>query len=282
MIPTFNRKSSLARLLDSLRGLDWPSKEVIVVDNGSNDGTDRMVREQYPETRLITYDERRGHHFAAWKGAKSATGDCIAFLEDDIVVPSNWIKEMSVAFRDPQVAIAACTVRNDDGRIWRPVVQATCFGSRFRFIGSTGKTPVDIQYATESGTVLRREVLAVSLLDRGLTGDAWGESISFYTRSRRRGFRAVGVPRAFLLHYPRTSGGAKERFGKGQVRYNYDLYANMTYVYLKYQSPSILVLPLYAAYRVMFAVAHSMIQRSPVLLRYAIGGIFRGVVRAMS
>ena len=53
VIPTFNRIGSLPRALDSALNQTYQPSEIIVVDNGSSDGTTKLLREHYPSIRLL-------------------------------------------------------------------------------------------------------------------------------------------------------------------------------------------------------------------------------------
>jgi GT2 family glycosyltransferase len=87
VIPTFNRKRSLCRTLQALERQDHQSFEVLVVSDGSTDGTNDLVRERAERTRfplrLIT-QENAGPARARNRGIQEAHGDVIVFLDDDV------------------------------------------------------------------------------------------------------------------------------------------------------------------------------------------------------
>ncbi len=82
VIPTQNRRWSIARALDSVRAQTRMANEVIVVDDGSTDDTARFVEEAYPEVRLLR-QENRGVSAARNAGIGAAQGELIAFLDSD-------------------------------------------------------------------------------------------------------------------------------------------------------------------------------------------------------
>lgn len=94
IIPTFNRKSVLARALDSVLRQTWTELELIVIDDGSTDGTEEFVREWResadPE-RTLTYlkTENRGVSHARNRGAELARGEWVAFLDSD----DEWLED---------------------------------------------------------------------------------------------------------------------------------------------------------------------------------------------
>ena len=82
IIPTCNRVETLPRALDSVLAQTLSVDEVIVVDDGSTDGTADLFRASYPQVRLMQ-QPNRGVSAARNHGIRKATGDWIAFLDSD-------------------------------------------------------------------------------------------------------------------------------------------------------------------------------------------------------
>ena len=82
IIPSYNRNKLLKRALDSVLAQTRPADEIIVVDDGSSDGTDIMLKQQFP---LVNYlrTENRGVSAARNVGIQHARGDWIALLDSD-------------------------------------------------------------------------------------------------------------------------------------------------------------------------------------------------------
>jgi GT2 family glycosyltransferase len=80
---TYNRCDYLRRLLGSLQKLSYPSLEILVVDNHSEDGTDDVIPREFPQARYIRMETNRG---AASRnvGLTSARGEIVITLDDDI------------------------------------------------------------------------------------------------------------------------------------------------------------------------------------------------------
>ncbi len=105
VIPTYNRKALLRRCLEAALGQDYPDYEVIVVDDGSTDGTGEMVRREFPQVRYIRQEPNRGPAAARNRGIEAATGEIVAFTDDDCVVPRDWLTRLLEGFRRyPDVA----------------------------------------------------------------------------------------------------------------------------------------------------------------------------------
>ena len=92
IIPVFNRLKLIPRSMNSIINQTYPVNEIIVVDDGSNDGTYDMIKENFPQAILI-YQENRGVSSARNIGIKAANSKWIAFLDSDDEWMRNKIEE---------------------------------------------------------------------------------------------------------------------------------------------------------------------------------------------
>lgn len=94
VIPTYNRRSLLCRALDSVLNQTASPSEVIVVDDGSSDGTRDLIQKTYSSVSLIE-QENQGVSQARNRGIKEASGEWIAFLDSD----DEWLpQKLEIAF----------------------------------------------------------------------------------------------------------------------------------------------------------------------------------------
>jgi glycosyltransferase involved in cell wall biosynthesis len=82
IIPSYNRCHSMPRALDSVLAQTRPAEEIIVVDDGSDDGTAAMLARDYPELVCLV-QENRGVSAARNAGIRAARGDWIGLLDSD-------------------------------------------------------------------------------------------------------------------------------------------------------------------------------------------------------
>ena len=82
IIPTLNRINTLQRAIDSVIAQSFESIEIIVVDNGSSDGSVKMLKKYYPIVKLI-HEHKVGVSASRNKGIKYASNPWIAFLDSD-------------------------------------------------------------------------------------------------------------------------------------------------------------------------------------------------------
>lgn len=100
IIPTFNRRDTLCRALDSVLLQQGVSFEVIVIDDGSIDGTDQLIAEKYPQVSYF-YQENQGPAAARNRGIEKARGEWIAFLDsDDAWLPGKLEAQLEFMRRD--------------------------------------------------------------------------------------------------------------------------------------------------------------------------------------
>ena len=97
VVCSFNGSLTIRDLLDELLKLDYPDFEVIVVNDGSTDSTPKIASE-YP-FRLIT-TENRGLSNARNTGIDAATGEIIAFIDDDAYPDPHWLRFLALAFKE--------------------------------------------------------------------------------------------------------------------------------------------------------------------------------------
>ncbi len=98
VVPTYRRPDALRSTLAALLSVDYPPDryEVVVVDDGSGDDTADVVRELQRKSRVkLNYlaQENAGAATARNRGARSATGDLLVFIDDDIVVEPSHIRD---------------------------------------------------------------------------------------------------------------------------------------------------------------------------------------------
>ena len=82
IIPTYNRKETLKRAIQSVLIQSYTPYEIIIIDDGSNDGTKEWLKDNFPNVKYI-YQMNSGVSSARNKGIKFARGDWIALLDSD-------------------------------------------------------------------------------------------------------------------------------------------------------------------------------------------------------
>ncbi|MBF0528531.1 MAG: glycosyltransferase family 2 protein [Deltaproteobacteria bacterium] len=102
VIPNYNGAEVLTDCLASLTGQTLPVHEVILVDNGSSDGSVAMAEEVWPGIRIIQNGHNLGFASAVNAGIKAAAGQYVALLNNDVTVERDWLAEMKLVLEaDP-------------------------------------------------------------------------------------------------------------------------------------------------------------------------------------
>jgi GT2 family glycosyltransferase len=117
VIPTWNGRALLDVALASLERQTLAADEVIVVDNGSSDGTVEHVRSRWPSVTLVALPTNTGFAAAANRGIDRASGEVVALINNDIELHPDFLRELVGALEvDPGVASAAAKMLRFDDR----------------------------------------------------------------------------------------------------------------------------------------------------------------------
>lgn len=105
LIVNYNGKPYLEDLLRSLERQTHPSFEILVVDNGSTDGSAALVRQSFPQVRWIEAGENLGFAGGNNLGIREARGEYVALLNNDTVVDPRWLEALVEEARTgPEIA----------------------------------------------------------------------------------------------------------------------------------------------------------------------------------
>jgi len=105
LICTYNRSELLKKSISSVLTQDFPSNqyEIVVVDNNSNDETHNIVNELSAASEVdvkYVFEKRQGLSYARNLGIEHASGQIIAFIDDDALPDKDWLKEIFRTFED--------------------------------------------------------------------------------------------------------------------------------------------------------------------------------------
>jgi GT2 family glycosyltransferase len=230
IVLSWNGLAYLVDCLDAVLAQDHPDFEVIVVDNGSSDGSADFVGEQYPDVRLIRNDRNLGFAAGNNVGLRAATGGVLVLLNQDTVVRSGWLEALVRTFEDPTVGIAGCKAVYPDGTIQH--AGGIVHGARAETEHVGRSEPDDdhygnlreVDFVTGAALAISRAALTrVGLLDEGFY-PAYYEDVDWCYTAREAGFRVVYAPAAQLTHHEtpaaqRESHKHKYALHRGRVRF---------------------------------------------------------------
>lgn len=214
IIPHWNGKKHLPDCLSSLQNQTWDEHEVLLVDNGSTDGTQAYVKTNYPAVSLIELGENRGFTGACLAGYARTQGEIIILLNNDTEVGADWLAEIMAAFeRNPKAGAVASRMMLFDERD-----RFHTAGDFLRENGVAGNRGVwerdEGQYDAElvvfsacgGAAAYRREMLdEIGFLDPDYFFSH--EDVDLGWRALLAGWQTVYAPKAVVYHKLKASGG---------------------------------------------------------------------------
>ena len=206
VIPTYNRKEKLEMVLDSLNKQTYPKNkfEVLVIDDGSKDGTEKMLDTFKPSFDLKYFKSRKkGANAARNLGIKKARGEIVFFTGDDIILDKNLLKEhMKYHIKFEEIVIVGRTLP------WPEFVETPFrkFNKERSLIHykklKNQKNDLKGAHCFSAGnaSLPRKIFLAVGLFDEDLAKYGW-QDIEFGYRLEKKKIKRMFNENAIAYHY---------------------------------------------------------------------------------
>ncbi|HEX6383407.1 MAG TPA: glycosyltransferase family 2 protein [Anaerolineae bacterium] len=208
IVLNWNAGDFLPACLSSLLKLDYPNYDVVVVDNGSTDGSVAAVEAQFPQVRLCCNERNRGFAAGNNVGLRQADSDFSALVNPDVIVTEGWLRQLiAPLLEDETIGVAGCKLYYPDGKLLQHaggyLTEPQAFPGHFG-LGEVDEGQYDelrdVDYVIGAAIAIRRRVLEeVGFLDEGYF--LYYEEADLCARARRAGYRVVYVPRATAVHH---------------------------------------------------------------------------------
>lgn len=198
--------------LGSIRKLDYPNKEVIIVDNGSTDASIDIISNEFPDFRLLKNSKNLGFSVGMNIGIQESQGDLILLYNNDAIAQRASLSKMIktilskneigivgglILYNEPNDIIGSRGGKFDPitGMIW-----AQEHGKKLVAKSHLEKTPVtDLDYISGCVLLIKREVIQkIGLLDEESL--ICGQDLDWCLKARRVGFKCVLNPSAVIWH----------------------------------------------------------------------------------
>ncbi len=203
IIPAYNCEKTIQKCLESLIVQNYPSYEIIIVDDGSTDSTANICA-GYETVKLIQ-TTNGGPSRARNIGVKAAKGDIVAFTDSDCIIHHDWIKELQKGFSsDDVVSVGGNQISPTDETPFGKCVQDTF--SMLGFATSYMKTHTTLTVTSHNPSCNSSYRKSVFEKIGGFDQSLWpGEDVDLDHRLNRLGFTLIRNTKAIVQHYrPQT------------------------------------------------------------------------------
>ena len=260
VVCTRNRLEHLKNCLLSLLKQSYPPKEIIIVDDCSYEDfnvyeyiknyiaklKDRLL-ETFNDVEIILIKNKKNVGIATSRnvGVKTATGDIIAFLDDDGFAHKHWLKNLAKNYEDKKILGVGGPVVEIGRSMKTPqklikklayIKNGKIFANyRIKEIRDTGYLPKKFVHFLQGGNMsFRRDVLLhVKGCDTNLIGNCYREETDLSFRVAKNG-KLLFEPYAITYHNTAKKGGCRDVIDFDLDKFLYYMYRNTTYFFFKH------------------------------------------------
>jgi GT2 family glycosyltransferase len=227
VIPNWNGRRWLPDCLAALSAQTWHDFRVLVVDNGSTDGSVEWLEEHAPAVQVIANSANRGFAAAINQGIRASDSRYVALLNNDTQAEPRWLETLiEVADSDPSVGLFACKMLFADAPdvINSAGLALDWAGFCWDWQGGQLDNVAEIEtrecFGPCGGAALYRRVLFndIGLFDEDFF--AYAEDADVAWRAQRAGWRCLYVPAARVYHAASATAGEGSRFKRFMLSRN--------------------------------------------------------------
>ena len=200
IIPNFNGKQFLKECLNSIKKQNFSPYEVIIIDNGSTDGSVEYLNENYPEFALIQNQDNLGFATAVNQGIKISNAEYVFLLNNDTELEDDCLSNLLNCIEDDETifAVSSKMIQNHD----RDLIDDA--GDEYTILGFTKKvgnnrsselyqSKREIFSACAGAALYRRSIFdIIGYFDENFF--AYMEDVDISYRARIYGFKSVYCP----------------------------------------------------------------------------------------
>ncbi len=213
VIPVYNQVFFTRVCLASL-DREVPCAEIVVIDNGSNDGTPDLLSawaDGSQNRSFFRHDENMGFARSCNAGAEAARSDIIVFLNNDTFVLDGWLPNLLRPLSDPSVKVTGSRLLYPSGHLQHAGVAFNEIGPFHVFMGLPGDLPFaqqlrDYQVVTAASMAIRADEFN-TLGGFDTTYQNSFEDVDLCLRVKQRSGRVVYVPDSVAYHFESMTEG---------------------------------------------------------------------------
>ncbi len=155
IIPTYNRLSQIQATLESVYNQTFDDFEIIVVDDGSSDGTSEFLDNVSRKNFSVVHQNNRGPSAARNAGIRIAQGEIFVFTDDDCIVPNDWLSRFEKVFENTNADVVAGFVQNASKSVFSAISQYIINYS----VAYLYKMHTNTSFFTSNNIAYRKEVI---------------------------------------------------------------------------------------------------------------------------
>lgn len=200
VMPNLNGEKLLEKNLPFLlKAKDNPANnivEVIVVDDGSWDGSVKLLTKKFPEVKLIKHKVNRGFSAGVNTGTRMAKGDLVLLINTDVIPSENFLEPVFKHFENEKVFAVSL---HEEGFAW---ARGSFWGGYIQLaMGEETKTPHNSFYVSGGSGVFRRSIwMELGGMDEKLLSPFYWEDIDICYRAEKRGYINLWEPEGKVVH----------------------------------------------------------------------------------
>ena len=242
MLLTWNAKEITADCLKSIEKQTFKNYEVVLIENGSTDGSASYLKKRFPFIKLVENKKNLGYAGGHNSGIKKAQGDYFLILNNDIVLDKDFLKELWKHKNKADILGVKNYFFDRKNILWAIGSKINKFTMRARLIANKEKDlgqydNSEVDQAVGSAMLINKKVIdKVNFLDESFF--AYYEETEWQSRAQNAGFEISWVPSAKLWHKVAYSYG-----GKKAIIPAYYLVRNRGYYIKKYSKYKIIAYP---------------------------------------
>lgn len=213
VIPSFNAKKLLEKNLPKvLKASEYRRNqiaEIIVVDDGSADGSGDFVKENFAQVRVIKHKVNRGFSAAVNMGVKMAKGELVALINNDVIPDTDFLAQTIRHFKNKKVFAVSM---HEEGYGWAK--------GEFKdgyIVHSSGEEKDRAHHtfwvSGGSGVFRRSYWMKLGGMDEKLLSPFYWEDLDLCYRAAKRGYTLIWEPRSKVIHeHESTIGKFPEKY----------------------------------------------------------------------
>ncbi|MDY0226074.1 MAG: glycosyltransferase [Desulfomicrobium apsheronum] len=213
IIPAFNNINLTTNCIHSIveAKKDFET-EIIIIDNGSTDNTQEIIKNLYIKIKIIKNKKNLGFAKACNQGAHSATGDMLIFLNNDTVVTAGWISSLvACVAREKNIGVVGCKLLYPDSTVQHAGVAFSPIKVHHIYRNFAPSHPAvnkqrEFQAVTAACMLVPRKLfLSLGGFDESFINGF--EDLDFCFRARSKGFKVMYTPESVVIHHESKTPG---------------------------------------------------------------------------